>query len=108
MSYPAIMVVADGDHDGWFDHMGGWAGWWVSFPIGMMIFMVLMMSRMFFPRRGGSGGGSGMGMMGMMGGHGDEDQTVADSALEVLGRRYAAGELTGEEFDAMRRRLEGR
>jgi uncharacterized membrane protein len=89
------MVAADADHDGWFDHMGGWAGWWVIFPIGMMIFMVLMMSRMW---------GSGMGMMG---GHGDEDEPVADSARELLGRRYAAGELTGEEFDAMRHRLEG-
>jgi uncharacterized membrane protein len=43
----------------------------------------------------------------MMGGHGGENQTADDSALEVLGRRYAAGELTDEEFDAMRRRLEG-
>jgi len=30
-----------------------------------------------------------------------------ESALEVLSRRYAAGELTDEEFDAKRRRLEG-
>ncbi|MEE9472867.1 MAG: SHOCT domain-containing protein, partial [Acidimicrobiia bacterium] len=100
----AVMVVADADNDAWFDHMGGWAGWWVIFPIVMMIFMVLMMSRMFFSRHDSSGGGSGM--MGMMGGHGGENQTTDDSALEVLGRRYAAGELTGEEFDAMRRRLE--
>lgn len=104
--YPAVMVVADADNDAWFDHMGGWAGWWVIFPIVMMIFMVLMMSRMFFSRHDSSGGGSGMGMMGMMGGHGGENQTPDDSALEVLGRRYAAGEVTDEEFDAMRRRLE--
>ncbi len=52
-----------------------------------------------------------MGPMGMMGGHGDEhhgqDSERDESALEVLGRRYAAGELTDEEFDAKRRRLEG-
>ena len=49
-----------------------------------------------------------MGPMGMMGDdreqHGEQDE----SALEVLRRRYAAGELTDDEFDAKRRRLEGR
>ena len=105
--YPAVMAVADAEHDGWFDHMDGLAGWWLIFPLAMMIFMVLMMSRMFFSRHDSPGGGSGLGMMGMMGGHGGENQTADDSALEVLGRRYAAGELTDEEFDAMRRRLEG-
>jgi uncharacterized membrane protein len=87
-------------------------GWWVIFPIIGLVFMLLMMSRMFFSRRGGSGGGSGMGPMRMgpmggMGGHGDENHRADDSALEVLRRRYAAGELTDEEFDAKRRRLEG-
>jgi uncharacterized membrane protein len=92
------------------------SGWWVIFPIIGLIFMVLMMSRMFGFRRRGSGsrrgmGPMGMGPMGMMGGHGDEhhgqDSERDESALEVLGRRYAAGELTDEEFDAKRRRLEG-
>lgn len=59
--YPAVMVVADADHDGWFDHMGGWGGWWVVFPVVMVIFMFLIMSRMFFPRRAGSGGRVGDG-----------------------------------------------
>ncbi len=48
-----------------------------------------------------------MGMMGMMGEHREQDSRRDESALEVLGRRYAAGELTDEEFDTMRRRLEG-
>ena len=48
-----------------------------------------------------------MGMMGMTGGRGDKSQTADASAPEVLGRRYAAGELSDEEFDAMRHRLEG-
>jgi uncharacterized membrane protein len=43
--------------------------------------------------------------MGMMGG--EEDSARDDSALDVLRRRYAAGELTDEEFDTMRRKLEG-
>ncbi len=87
-------------------------GWWVIFPIIGLIFMVLMMSRMFGFRRRGSGSGRGMGPMGMgpMGMMGDDhkqDSERDESALEVLGRRYAAGELTDEEFDAKRRRLEG-
>ncbi len=86
------------------------SGWWVIFPIIGLIFMVVMMSRMFGFRRRGSGSGRGMGpmgMMGMMGEHHEQDSKRDESALEVLGRRYAAGELTDEEFDAKRRRLEG-
>ena len=86
-------------------------GVWVICPIIGVIFMVLMMSRMFGFRRRGSGSGRGMGPMrmgpmGMMGG--EQDSERDESALDVLRRRYAAGELTDEQFDAMRRRLEGR
>ncbi len=89
------------------------SGWWVIFPIIGLIFMVLMMSMMFGfrgsgPRRGTGMGPMRMGPMGGMGGHGDENHRADESALEVLRRRYAAGELTDEEFDAKRRRLEGR
>jgi uncharacterized membrane protein len=45
--------------------------------------------------------------MGMMGDDHKPDSERDESALEVLSRRYAAGELTDEEFDAKRRRLEG-
>jgi uncharacterized membrane protein len=87
-------------------------GVWVIFPIIGVIFMVLMMSRMFGFRRRGSGSGRGMGPMGMgpmgMGGHSEGDGERDEDALDVLRRRYAAGELTDEQFDAMRRRLEGR
>ena len=91
----------------------GSSGWWVIFPIIaliflvlMVIFMVLMMSRMFGFRGRGSGSGRGMGPMGMMGGK--QNSQPDDDPLEVLRRRYAAGELTDEEFDAMRRNLQGR
>ena len=82
-------------------------GWWVIFPTIAIVFMLLMMSRMMGfwgrgPRRGTGMGAMRMGPMGMMG-----DDREQDSALEVLRRRYAAGELTDEEFDAKRRRLEG-
>lgn len=46
--------------------------------------------------------------MGPMGGHGDDDQRADDGALDVLRRRYASVELTGEQFDARRRKLEER
>jgi uncharacterized membrane protein len=82
-------------------------GWWVIFPIIGLIFMVLMMSRMFGFGRRGSGKGRGMGPMGMMGDDHKPDSERDESALEVLRKRYAAGELTDEEFDAKRRRLEG-
>ena len=89
------------------------SGWWVIFPIIGLIFMVLMMSRMFGFRRRGAGSGRrmgpmGMGPMGMMGDDHEQDSERDVSALEVLRKRYAAGELTEEEFDTKRRRLEGR
>ncbi|MFQ5968792.1 MAG: hypothetical protein ACE5MI_14500, partial [Acidimicrobiia bacterium] len=111
--HQTVAVVAHVDHDDFFDHMGGWAGgWWLIFPIIMLIFMLLMMSRMFFSRRGSPGRESGtdpmwMGPTGKMGGHGDENRTRDESALDVL-RLYAAGELTDEQFDTMRRKLEER
>ena len=87
-------------------------GWWVIFPIIGLIFMLLMMSRMFGFGRRGSGKGRrmgpmGMGPMGMMGDDHEPNSERDESALEVLRKRYAAGELTDEEFDAKRRRLEG-
>jgi uncharacterized membrane protein len=79
-------------------------GWWVIFPIICVIFMVVMMTRMSGSRRRGPGRGMGMGPMGM-GGHSDEDDERGEDALDILRRRYAAGELSDEEFDAMRRKL---
>ena len=89
------------------------SGWWVIFPIIGLVFMLLMMSRMLGFWSRGPGRGTGprpmrMGPMGMMGDEREPDRTGDDDAIDVLRRRYAAGELTDEEFDAMRRRLEGR
>ena len=68
--------------------------------------MFVMMSRMlgFWDR--GLRRGTGMGPMGMM--DGERESEGDGGALDVLGRRYAAGELSDEEFDAMRRKLEDR
>ncbi len=104
------MFVGNGwlfDGDG---HMFDGSGWWVIFPIMGLIFMVLMISMMFGFWRRGSGSRSGMGPMCMghmgMGDHSEGDGERAESAVELLRRRYAAGELTDEQFDAMRRKLE--
>jgi hypothetical protein len=60
------------------------------------------------PRRATRIGLMRMGPMGMMGDDREQDRTRDEDALGVLRRRYAAGELTDEEFDAKRRTLEGR
>jgi uncharacterized membrane protein len=60
------------------------------------------------PRRATRTGLMRMGPMGMMGHHHKHDRTPDEDALAVLRRRYAAGELTDEEFDAKRRKLKGR
>jgi uncharacterized membrane protein len=49
-----------------------------------------------------------MGSMRMMGDNHEQHSGRDESVLGVLRRRYAAGDLTDEEFDAKRRRLEGR
>jgi uncharacterized membrane protein len=46
--------------------------------------------------------------MGMMGDDRKQHRTRDEDALGVLRRRYAAGELADDEFDAKRRKLEGR
>ena len=76
-------------------------GWWVIFPIIGLFFMVVMMWGMCGMSRGGH---EQMGPMGMCG-HADHDDGD-DSALDVLRRRYAAGGLSDEQFDAMRHKLE--
>ena len=76
-----------------------------SFEIGVV---VLMMSRMFGFWGRGPRRGTGMGPVRMMGDNREQQGERDESALGVLRSRYAAGDLTDEEFDAKRRRLEGR
>ena len=88
--------------NGWlFDgegYMFDGSGWWMVLP---MIFMVLVILLIFgFWRRG-----SPM-WMDRVGGYPDADGDRAESAVGLLRRRYAAGELTDDQFDAMRRKLE--
>jgi hypothetical protein len=60
------------------------------------------------PRRATRMGAMRMFPMGMMGDDRKQDRTRDEDALGVLRGRYAAGELTDEEFDAKRRKLEDR
>ncbi len=79
-------------------HMFDGSGWWMVVP---MIFMVLVILMIFgFWRRG-----SPM-WMDRVGGDPDAASHRAESAVGLLRRRYAAGELTDDQFDAMRRKLE--
>ena len=63
-------------------------GWWVIFPIIGLVFMLLMMSRMFGFRRRGSGSGRGMGPMGMMGDDHEQDSEQDESPTHVRGRPH--------------------
>ncbi len=74
-------------------------GMWFIFPIIMIPIMMGFMFMMFV--RGGHGPpwrGSG--------GHRREG-SESETALEILGRRYVAGEITREEFDQMSEDLSG-
>lgn len=89
---------------------------WMVFPIIFLVFMLIMMTRMMGLWGGGRRGGArmgpaGMGPMGMMGDDdhddGNRDRERGENALDILRRRYASGEITDEQFDAMRSRLGG-
>lgn len=73
----------------------GWSGWWI-FPIICIIMMFLFM--MF--RRGGfrSPWGQNSDI------HHSESKD-SETAIDILKKRYAKGEITKEEFDQMKKDL---
>jgi len=74
-----------------YDGFGfGWGG----MGIGMLLFWVLIVAAIVVMVRG-LGGGPG----------GTEPSGRARTALEILGERYARGEIGKAEFDEMRRDL---
>lgn len=87
--------------------MDGEMGIWVIFPIIFAVFLLVGIWRLLGFGGPGTSRGGGTGPMGMMGGDSGDDGRRKESAMDVLRRRYAAGEITDEQFDAMRRRLEG-
>ena len=90
-------------------------GAWIIFPIIMIPTMMIFMYFMFV-RRGSRGPWQGSG--GDLHGPGnhresrsthdsgeDRQAGVAERPLDILNRRYAAGEITKEEFDQMKQDL---
>ena len=76
---------------------GPWFGPWFIFPFIGLIVMVLMIA-FVFGRRGPFAHG--------WGGWSDVPRgpsTSSETPLDVLKRRYAAGEITREQFEQMRR-----
>jgi putative membrane protein len=79
----------------WYMHGTGW-GWWVLMSLGMIAFWVAIIYLVLWllrgtPRRPRE----------------PQEPPADDSALEVLQRRLAAGEISGEEFEEIRKLLDG-
>jgi len=74
-------------------------GWWI-FP--MIMCMVMMIFCFFFLRRGGfkppwmKGSDSN-----------NKESTDSETPLELLKKRYAKGDITKEDFEQMKKDLEG-
>ena len=75
--------------------MVGFEIWWII-PIVMMFIMMFMM----MSRRGGFGPWQDSG------GH-DRESRKSETALEIVKKRYASGEITKEEFEQMKDDLGG-
>jgi putative membrane protein len=73
----------------WFG--GGWSPWFVLWPLGMLVFMLLL--AIIFCRRGGMCCGPW--------GHAGHR-----TPLDILKERYAKGEISKDEFDRMKRDIQ--
>lgn len=82
---------------------GPWYGPWFIFPIIGLAVMIIVVLLVFGPRGPFS-------YFGRRGGWGDHPESgrgsSGESALDILKRRYASGELTREQFEQMRRDIE--
>ena len=84
--------------------MGGWMGFPMlfMFPIGIVNLIVIV----YVIYRGvGWGGGCCGGHYGHYGHYGSEEEK--ETAMEILRRRYAKGEITKEQFEQMKRDILG-
>lgn len=99
---PALAQGGGYYRDNWGPHMmwgfgGGWFGWLFMIAFWVLVIAVIVWGVRLLTGRGG--GGSATQSRPAGGG--------AESALEVLKRRYAAGEIDRDQYLAMRKDLEG-
>jgi putative membrane protein len=78
---------------------GPWFGFWFIFPIIGLVMMIVVLFLVFWPR----GPFAHFGPRGSWGGPSGGSATAGESALDILKRRYARGEITREQFDQIRR-----
>jgi len=76
---------------------GAMCSWWWILPLLGLLFMLAACAWMYHRRRAFGGGGFGC-CVGL-------EERPRDGALEVLRRRYAAGEITREQYQAMRKEV---
>ena len=84
----------------WFGHHGmGWmmGGFWWIFPL-FFIICIIMMLFMLFGRRSQGTFHSACGTH-----YSGDNGREADTAFEILKKRYARGEITKEEFERLKR-----
>jgi putative membrane protein len=89
---------------GWGGMMGGWMGFpmLIMFPIGIIILIIIG----YVIYRGvWWGGGCSGGHYGHYAHYGSEEEK--ETAMEILRRRYARGEITKEQFEQMRKDIVG-
>jgi putative membrane protein len=78
---------------GWNGHMGG--GWWIVMMGGMVLFWVVLVVGIVWLVRGPWTGGTTW------------QQERAATPLEILDRRFAAGDLSADEYHERRKVLTG-
>ncbi len=82
----------------------GWGGWWI-FPTMMPLLMIVVVVAMlyFLFGRGGGPTPPWWNDSDRPSGHSRDSET----AIEVLKKRYAKGEITREEFEQIKKDLQG-
>ena len=93
IAVPLIWGGLSGWHGGGWEMMGGF-GWWWFMPIFMILFWGLIIWAVVALARGTSQPSGS-----------DSSSNRPESALEVLKRRYARGEINKEEYEEKKRDL---
>lgn len=91
----------------WYGHMGG-MGYGLGFGLGwifqiafwiVIVWLIISLLRNHKSDAGCCG-------KGMHGGMGKDSMSKEDSAIEILKKRYAKGEINKDEFERMKKELE--